>query len=467
MTRFSFRCRNLPQMVVGDIAEKAGELGVEICDVSAHVDIVAQRARRQAELCEALCRSASMTMSGNQRIAQAAGQIRTVTAQAATGVEQSQETLTASLSDIRQLVEGVGVVENRIATVRTALAEVSRVSEEISQIARQTQLLAINAAIEAARAGATGRSFAVVAAEVKSLATKTSLATVKIERTLAQLTGHTERLISEGKSNAVRANRVGESARGLGDVVRTTGEAITQLNDDAGRIATLTCEIETECAGLESQVHEMASGVEDSRDNFVQATERLSNILRVSETLIELTAATGLETADTRFIEAAQLTAATIGKQFEAALSRGELTLDDLFDEIYVPIAGTNPPQFLTRFTRFTDRLLVPIQEPLMEIDPRVSFCVAVDTRGYLPTHNARFSQPQCNDPVWNAAYARNRRLFDDRTGLAAATNVKRFLLQTYRRDMGGGEFALMKDASAPIFVAGRHWGGFRIGYHV
>jgi methyl-accepting chemotaxis protein len=92
-------------------------------------------------------------------------------------------------------------------------------------------------------------------------------------------------------------------------------------------------------------------------------------------------------------------------------------------------------------------------------------FCAAVDRNGYLPTHNRKFSQPQGVDPVWNAAHCRNRRIFNDRTGLAAGRNTHRFLLQTYRRDMGGGNFKLMKDLSAPIVVSGRHWGGLRLAY--
>ena len=51
------------------------------------------------------------------------------------------------------------------------------------------------------------------------------------------------------------------------------------------------------------------------------------------------------------------------------------------------------------------------------------------------------------------------------RVGLAAARNTRPFLIQCYRRDMGGGAFALMKDASAPIVLAGRHWGSLRVGY--
>ena len=53
----------------------------------------------------------------------------------------------------------------------------------------------------------------------------------------------------------------------------------------------------------------------------------------------------------------------------------------------------------------------------------------------------------------------------DDRAVQKVAANTKPFLLQTYRRDMGAGKFVLMKDLSAPIFVNGRHWGAFRVGF--
>ena len=107
------------------------------------------------------------------------------------------------------------------------------------------------------------------------------------------------------------------------------------------------------------------------------------------------------------------------------------------------------------------------LQEALLELDPRVAFCAAVDRNGYLPTHNEQFSRPQGDDPEWNAANCRNRRMFNDRVGLAAGQNQESFLLQTYRRDMGCGTFVLMKDASAPIFIGSRHWGGVRMGYKI
>jgi len=127
--------------------------------------------------------------------------------------------------------------------------------------------------------------------------------------------------------------------------------------------------------------------------------------------------------------------------------------------------AVQNPQLARKELRERTDRLLPQIQERTLQLSPKVVFCAAVDRNGYLPTHNLKFSKPQGADPVWNAANCRNRRIFDDRTGLAAGRNQRRFLLQTYRRDMGGGNLVLMKDLSAPIRVDGRHWGGLRLAY--
>lgn len=113
------------------------------------------------------------------------------------------------------------------------------------------------------------------------------------------------------------------------------------------------------------------------------------------------------------------------------------------------------------------DQILPAIQEPALDIDPKVVFCAAVDVNGYLPTHNKKFSQPPSNDPVCNTAHCRNRRIFNDRVGLKAGRNTESFLLQVYRRDMGGGEFKMMKDLSAPIFIKGQHWGGLRLAYSI
>ena len=148
------------------------------------------------------------------------------------------------------------------------------------------------------------------------------------------------------------------------------------------------------------------------------------------------------------------------------AISSGRISIEDMFDSQYEVIAGTNPPQYLTRFVNLTDELLTPIQERYKNRDNRITVVCAIDRNGYIGTHNTAVSQPQRpDDPVWNAAHSRNRRIFDDRAGLLAASNRKPYLLQTYLRDMGGGQKVLMKEIDAPfppITLSGRHWGNIR-----
>ncbi len=168
---------------------------------------------------------------------------------------------------------------------------------------------------------------------------------------------------------------------------------------------------------------------------------------------------------DLGLIAAARAAAARIGGFFEAEIRAGRTSLEDLMDTNYQPIPGSNPQQFMTRFVDVCDRVLPAEQEAMLEVHRGVIFSAAVDRNGFLPTHNRIYSKPQGADPVWNAANCRNRRMFNDRTGLAAGRNTEPYLLQSYLRDMGGGRHVMMQDLSAPIVVSGRHWGGLRVGY--
>jgi methyl-accepting chemotaxis protein len=450
-----------------DIAGQAGRLGIEICDVAGHVDEVVHRVRRQAGLSADLRKAASDTTAGNERIVAAARQARDLAERGRGEIGQSRATIDGSLEHIHGLVAEVGDIRQQVGGLREALARVGKVAEGIAVIARQTNLLALNATIEAARAGEAGRGFAVVAGEVKALAGQTANATRDIEATLAVLTQQIERLVAQGGASMARAESVREGAKVIGTAIDAAGRVMGELDDSAARIADAADAIGGQCSALVRDVQVMADDAARSSDNLDQARGRIDKLLTMGEDLIGLTAATGAKTDDTPFVSAVREAAARIGALFDAAVQRGEISLADLFDRGYQPVPGSNPPQMTTGFTLFTDRVLPAVQEPLLALDPRVVFCAAVDENGYLPTHNAKFSKPQGADPVWNAANCRNRRIFNDRTGLAAGRNTKPFLLQTYRRDMGGGRFTLMRDVSAPIMVGGRHWGGLRLAYAV
>ncbi len=171
---------------------------------------------------------------------------------------------------------------------------------------------------------------------------------------------------------------------------------------------------------------------------------------------------------DQPVIAIASAAALRVQALFQQAIDSGKMSEGDFFDEDYKPVEGSNPVQHLTRFTAFTDKELPAIQEPATDSHDAIIFSAAVDRNGYLPTHNLKYCHPQRpDDPVWNAANCRNHRIFGDRTGLAAGRNTKPFLVQSYLRDMGGGNYVLMKDLSVPIYLNGKHWGGFRVGYNL
>ena len=211
----------------------------------------------------------------------------------------------------------------------------------------------------------------------------------------------------------------------------------------------------------------MNGEVATASDTLGAARDRVNRLIAVSEKVISLTAQSSLNSVDGPFIAKVKAVAAAVSEALERALSEGRITEAALFDQDYKPIPGSDPEQLMAGCVALTDDVLPPIQEPVLDFDERVVFCACVDVNGYLPTHNLKFAQPQGDDPVWNAANCRNRRVFDDRVGLAAGRNTEPFLLQTYRRDMGGGTFVMMKDVSAPIMVAGQHWGGLRLAYKV
>ncbi|QWG12638.1 methyl-accepting chemotaxis protein [Bradyrhizobium sediminis] len=151
---------------------------------------------------------------------------------------------------------------------------------------------------------------------------------------------------------------------------------------------------------------------------------------------------------------------------FEDGVRSGAISMDDMFDENYVEIPGSNPVQHRTRILDWADRALPPFQEAFLTKDPRMAFCVMIDRNGYLPVHNKLYSHPQRpGDAAWNTANSRNRRIFNDPAGLAAGRNLRAYLIQSYARDMGNGKTIMMREIDVPIRVNGRHWGGFRTAY--
>jgi methyl-accepting chemotaxis protein len=451
--------------IVGELTNRLGGFGVEVADIAANLEEVTQRVAQQSDSFRGLRGAAETMVAGNRGIDAAARDAQAAAQSAGAEVEDSRAVVLGATGHIGELTGAVKRIEARLGSFNSVLEQITNVAAAIEAIAKQTNLLALNATIEAARAGEAGRGFAVVAGEVKNLAEETRKATGRIATIVGSLTSEIGSLVKEGGAAAAHAGEAGTGAERMQQVIERVRQGFAAVGRQIDAIAHTAADNLARCDTMLGGIDGLAEGVKLSSANLTQADKRVEALLGLSETLVEFIAQSGVETADTPLIAAVTDTAQRITAAFEAAIANGEITLDALFDEDYREIPGTNPKQYLTRYVEFTDRLLPPIQDPVQKLDPRIVFCVAWARGGYLPTHNPNYRKPPGNDPAWNAANCRNRRLFRDRAVAKVAANTKPFLLQTYRRDMGAGNFVLMKDCSAPIFIRGRHWGAFRMGY--
>jgi len=457
-----------------EIAERFGKLSAEITDISGRIGDVNAELDRQTDGLHRAVVSVEQVSRSNQAIQQAADAAQQAASVVKSGLERVtgavREGLNAAQSDIAELSDGAQSISQALNEAVARAHQVRQASEAIQTITREIQLLSINAGVEAARSGAAGRGFAVIAAAVKQLAEQTRDATSASAKQLDALVVTVDHLARQSEANAQAARRASAESQGISRQIGELdhfGRSVVGLIGEIDKVSAPARENAEAFAQVGGELRDLVAGVDQSGRNLEIAARRGASLVSTSEAILGAIAGSGVRTPQTDLIEIAIDAAATVAGLFEQAVATGQISASDLFDDRYMSIPGTDPQQVMSRFTALTDRLLPPVLEAMLARSKRIVFCAAVDRNGYLPTHNRKYSQPQGPDPVWNNANCRNRRIFDDRTGLAAARNQKPFLLQSYRRDMGGGQFLVMEDLSAPIVVGGRHWGGIRFGLSV
>ena len=450
------------------IAQQIGTMSVSLAGVSGHVEDTSNTLTKQAATLETISSLIAEIASQSHSTIAKSDESRDIASKAEITARESTQKFGQILHKANLLTTDVLEIGNRLASVQQKLAAVQKISNEIDTIAQRASLLWLNAAVEAARAGESGLGFRVVASEFKSLSEFTATSTIEINNSLEDLTHEIAALVKNATLSVSVANELGTDAQGIEEQIHNVPEILSIVTQNQNAISLENKEISVAVETISQEVAVLSGGISESVELIKEAAFSLDDLRRISEQMTGTSVKLGVATDDTLFINHVKKIARAIGSAFEDGVKKGYLDRQDLFDQTYREIHGTNPVQYETRYTSFVDKVLPEIQEPVLELSDRVVFCAAVDVNGYLPTHNLKFSHPQRpDDPDWNAANARNRRIFDDRVGLAAGQNTDDFLLQAYRRDMGNGQFALMKDLSAPIYVHGQHWGGVRLAYRV
>ncbi|MDC7707962.1 methyl-accepting chemotaxis protein [Vogesella indigofera] len=415
-------------------------------------------AQQQAELASQVRDSSDKTTAGINQVSAETQSISTTTVGNLAMARESYAELQDAATRIGEISGRVGAFNTTVVELNNRSASIKTIVDLIKDISEQTNLLALNAAIEAARAGESGRGFAVVADEVRKLAERVRVATEEISGNIDGMLN----LVSHTQEATARINT--DTAQAL-DVVNRSSQHFGRMMSDFENMASGLTEIAGTMelfAGTNLQVNRNVSeihGLSTVVSTHLAQSEDVSVKLSV--------AAEQVQELVSRFVIGEGELDAVIGVARHARdnlaemLERAQGEGLNIFDQRYQPIPGSNPAKF---HTAYDDKLAPALQKIYDQVVQKTNggrFCLLVDTNGYAPTHNSFYSKPLTGDLQQDLVGSRDKRIFNDPTGIKSAKNTQPFLLQTYMRDTG----EILSEIALPIRLAGRHWGAIRVGF--
>ena len=447
------------------IGENLSRVGLEVAVAADVVKDIADTAKCDVKHFTDFAERISDLRITTTEISENLSEAKHVTQDATEEIQTSQDTVISTNEEIEKLIQVVRESETRLAELKKALDNVGDITNVINGIAKQTNLLALNATIEAARAGEAGKGFSVVANEVKALAASTSEATMQIEETLGDIKNGFELLNVTSENTSKTALKVQDCSGAFNEILNKVSGAMKTIDETTGIIDQQMSTVNTTCHEFAEHSDQLAGNLKSSSEKLNEVSGSMRHVADESDKLVLLSVMSGDQREEAAIIHKAADAALKVAQIFEEAVQDGEISIEDLFDRTHQPVPNTDPQQYIAKFTDLSDQRLSPLIEDIVASDDRIAWCAATDDTAYIATNIKKVSQPQGDDPVWNMANCRNHRYFKDLTGSRVGKNKEPYFLQTYQRDMGGGVFVPMKDISSPIYVHGRHWGGFRIGY--
>jgi methyl-accepting chemotaxis protein len=470
-----------------------------------------------------------------RQIAEVTGQQSDETAEMATAVHQTAQAAavvaessdaTRRLTDELQRVshasfETTGRSLERLGDLRVqaeqAVADVAVVVEHSDQIelmleviddvSVRTNLLAINAAIEAAHAGEQGRGFAVVASEIKSLADSTRNST----KTIAQLVRNVRASVASAQL---------ATARSAEETAIVTADS-SRVRDDLSEVKQLVLGATSQIAAIAAAVDEQSTTLHAVSENIAALSRhgeeaaahaaRARNLVlgEINTEIFRLAGGFALGTLFDRMRRYADAFATDVEAVLEAAVARGKPTLRALFDTDYVELTGPlvqtlarlfdvsrvgpvgfDPPKYRTSGDQLLDDALAPVCDRYAECDPAIAFASIADINSFSFMVPQSLRADITGDRARDLGGNRVKRIFDDpvglraaRVGLAGGLDVpprspraafldrgialarpdgpRPFALQTYARDTG----TILNDLAVPIWVCAERFGCVRIGY--
>ena len=445
--------------IIAEVRRHSVNVALDSTSLSHVIQQAHGRVSQQEEYANMVFQSSSEATQAIEEIAQHTSSIS----------EQNNENLKearTSSKELMQIVEQVSAVNTLVNDFNITVDQLSQNSQNISNIlsmvqefSEQTNLLALNAAIEAARAGEHGRGFAVVADEVRGLSQKVNSATEEIAQNITEMSG----LVETTKKGTIEIQEYTQNTQG---VIGSTSEQFQKMVQDFDQVNAQLTEIS-------AAIEQLSATNKQSHSNVTEITE-ISNVIKGdidrSQTHSDELEISTEETQEllSRFIigyggfENMVQTARNWHSRLQAGFDELAASGLNLFDTNYKPVPNTNPAKYVVSYGDQYERKLQPIFDEFIKERTEFIYAIPIDKNGYVPAHHKHLSQSMTGDFDTDNAKSRHQKIYNtNRAEIRRAANTAPFLLQTYVRDTG----EILNDLSLPIYIDGKHWGGFILGF--
>ncbi|UOD35608.1 methyl-accepting chemotaxis protein [Deferribacteraceae bacterium V6Fe1] len=442
--------------MLSSVRENGVIIAVESAKVLKNIQDTEQSTSEQSNLAELIFNASNEATAAINEVAENANFISEST-------KNNLEAAKTSYSGMLDIKNKVHHVDENLQKFKSTTDVLSKNSEKIMEVTKlineisdQTNLLALNAAIEAARAGEHGRGFAVVADEVRKLAEKVKDATSEISENINNMNKN----VIETKKGT---DSIYEFVKDTNEVIEHSTNQFSAMIEDfentSEQLLKIASAIE-EISITNSEIHENVNKINNISSEVVNRMRMSLDATKVlndkTETMQELV-------SKFRVGEGKVEQVILIGEKYRNICAEKIMEIarnTNVFDKNYKPIPNTNPTKYSTSYDSYFERILRPIYDEALREVPKGIFVLCVDSAGYAPTHCSKYAKPLTGNYEVDLVNSRDKRIFNDTVGLRAAKSQAKFLLQTYMRDTG----EIIADLSFPIYIQGKHWGAIRIG---